>query len=63
MNIITLEGPKNTADLTPDEVQLLRDYRSLRDDAKLLAQSYMHHYSVLCPRKAPALQLVKGGVQ
>lgn len=61
MNIIKTEDTKSAADLTPDEVQLLRDYRSLRDDAKKYAQSYMYHYSVRCPRKAPALQLVKGG--
>jgi len=59
--IATLEGLKTTAGLTPDEAQLLKDYRSLHDEAKRYAQSYMHHYSVRCPRKEPALQLVKGG--
>jgi|GEM_PF-6253188 len=61
--IITLVDAKDSAELTPDEVQLLRDYRSLHDDAKKLAQSYMYHYSVSCPRKAPVLQLLKGSVE
>ena len=63
MNLIKPEDPKSVADLTPDEIRLLRDYRCLDQECKPYAQSYMHHYSARCPRKAPALQLVKGGAE
>jgi len=62
MNIITThEDAKSGVELTPDEVQLLRDYRCLSAEAKQYAQAYMNIYAGKCPSKKPALRLIPGG--
>lgn len=61
MNLIKPEDPKVTAELTPEEAQLLKNYRCLHDEARWYAREYMKNYATHCPRKEPALRIVKGG--